>query len=209
MCAGSPGKPHTAHGASPKNRGRKLEEQLEIITRLWTTERVTHEGEFYQLDDVSAEPKPVQDPYPPIWIAGGVKSVPRAARFAAYLNIVGQTLDQVRDEYIPALQKAKEQYNTDTKIAAWVSTYVTPDRSLSEDEIAEYISVRPGRDTQPRDVAAGSPEQCAAKIREYRQLGVSRFILDFQRFAEDPPATTSEQMVLFAEHVAPLLDEPA
>ena len=209
VCAGSPGKPHTAHGASPKNRGRKLEEQLEIIIRLWTEEKVTHEGEFYQLDDVSAEPKPVQNPHPPIWIAGGVKSVSRAARFADYLDIVGQTLDQVRDDYVPALQKANEQYNRDTKIAAWVSTYVTPDRSLSEDEIAEYISLRTGRSMQPREVAAGSPEQCAAKIREYQELGVSRFILDFQRFAEDPPATALEQIALFAEKVAPLIQESA
>ncbi len=170
---------------------------------------MTHEGEFYRLDDVSAEPKPAQDPHPPIWLAGGVKSVSRAARFAEYLDIVGQTFDQIRDEYVPALQKANEQYNTDTKIAAWVSTHVTLDRSLSDDEIAEYISVKARRQTEPREVAAGSPEQCAATIREYQQLGVSRFILDFQRFAEDPPATALEQMALFAENVAPLLQEAA
>ena len=206
VCAGTAGKPFSSHGVSPRNRGRQLEEQLEIITRLWTEERVTHEGAFYRLDDVSSEPKPVQDPYPPIWLAGGVRSISRAARFAEYLDIFGPTFDQLKDEYVPLLRKEKERYETDTKLAVWVNVNVTPDRNLSDHEIADYIR---GTGNEPQQVVAGSPEQCAAKLREYQEIGVSRFILDFQRLGEDPQATALEQMPLFAERVAPLVHQSA
>jgi alkanesulfonate monooxygenase SsuD/methylene tetrahydromethanopterin reductase-like flavin-dependent oxidoreductase (luciferase family) len=52
---------------------------------------------------------------------------------------------------------------------------------------------------------AGSPEQCAAKIREYEAAGLSQFILDFQQHGVASPASSMEQMALFRELVVPLL----
>ena len=52
---------------------------------------------------------------------------------------------------------------------------------------------------------AGSPAQCAAKIREYQAAGLSQFILDFQQHGVASPATSMEQMTLFREQVVPLL----
>ena len=48
-----------------ESRGR-FEESLEIIKRAWTEESFTFEGEFYQCRDLCVEPKPRQDPHPPI-----------------------------------------------------------------------------------------------------------------------------------------------
>jgi alkanesulfonate monooxygenase SsuD/methylene tetrahydromethanopterin reductase-like flavin-dependent oxidoreductase (luciferase family) len=47
----------------------RFEEGIELITRLWTEERVTHHGRFFNLDNVRCMPRPVQQPHPPIWIA--------------------------------------------------------------------------------------------------------------------------------------------
>src|SRR3989442_9720961 len=44
-----------------------------ILRRLWTEDRVSHEGRFYQFRDLTLEPKPVQKPCPPIWIATNPK----------------------------------------------------------------------------------------------------------------------------------------
>ena len=52
-------------------RGRRAEEIVELLKRLWTEERVTYEGRYYQVRDVTIEPRPVQRPHPPIWIGGG------------------------------------------------------------------------------------------------------------------------------------------
>jgi len=48
----------------------KLDESLDIIRGLLTTDVFSYAGEHFQLTDAYCNPKPVQTPYPPIWIAG-------------------------------------------------------------------------------------------------------------------------------------------
>jgi F420-dependent oxidoreductase-like protein len=55
---------------SPADRIRMLDEACRVLKALWTEERATFKGRFYQLDRAIAEPKPLQKPYPPIWIGG-------------------------------------------------------------------------------------------------------------------------------------------
>src|SRR5207237_1464460 len=55
------------------DRGPRLEEGMTILRRLWTEDHVSHEGRFYQFRDLTLEPKPVQKPCPPIWIATNPK----------------------------------------------------------------------------------------------------------------------------------------
>jgi len=57
-------------GFDPKTRGKRLDEALAICKRLWTEEKIAHHGEFYQFDEVMFEPKPVQQPHPPVYIGG-------------------------------------------------------------------------------------------------------------------------------------------
>ncbi len=45
-------------------------EAVRVIKRLWTKDRANFKGKYYTLVDAIAEPKPVQKPYPPIWIGG-------------------------------------------------------------------------------------------------------------------------------------------
>jgi alkanesulfonate monooxygenase SsuD/methylene tetrahydromethanopterin reductase-like flavin-dependent oxidoreductase (luciferase family) len=45
-------------------------EAVRVIKRLWTQERANFTGKYYTLTDAVAEPKPLQKPYPPIWIGG-------------------------------------------------------------------------------------------------------------------------------------------
>ena len=51
-------------------RIRMMDEACSVLKALWTEERATFKGRFYQLDGAIAEPKPIQKPYPPIWIGG-------------------------------------------------------------------------------------------------------------------------------------------
>lgn len=53
-----------------ETRGRRANEMLPLLRRLWTEEHVTHEGEFFRFQDATLLPQPVQKPSPPIWIAG-------------------------------------------------------------------------------------------------------------------------------------------
>jgi probable F420-dependent oxidoreductase len=55
-------------GLDVKEAVPRFNEQLEIIRRAWTEEKLSFRGRFYELDEVSITPRVVQRPHPPIWI---------------------------------------------------------------------------------------------------------------------------------------------
>jgi probable F420-dependent oxidoreductase len=68
-----------AIGVDPRERGRRLDEAIDVCKRLWTEETIEHEGEFFSFPPVMFEPKPVQTPYPPISVGGETKIAMRRA----------------------------------------------------------------------------------------------------------------------------------
>jgi probable F420-dependent oxidoreductase len=61
---------YDALGVDFHTRGARVEEQIELLRRLWTEESVTFDGRFDQLDRVGILPRPIQSPIP-IWMGGG------------------------------------------------------------------------------------------------------------------------------------------
>jgi F420-dependent oxidoreductase-like protein len=82
---------HTMYGIEGlDHRVGRLSESLQIIKSLFTSERTDFEGRYYRLKDAIANPKPIQKPYPPIWIgAQGDTTLRLAARHADVWNISG------------------------------------------------------------------------------------------------------------------------
>lgn len=69
-------------GVPFNERGRRLTETIKILKLLWTQDRVTYHGEFFDLDDVAVHIRPLQQPHPPIWVGAGSKpGIRRAATF--------------------------------------------------------------------------------------------------------------------------------
>jgi alkanesulfonate monooxygenase SsuD/methylene tetrahydromethanopterin reductase-like flavin-dependent oxidoreductase (luciferase family) len=55
----------------PREESRdRFVEALEIITAAWTQDRIHHAGRFWNVEDVTIYPRPVQQPHPPFWVAG-------------------------------------------------------------------------------------------------------------------------------------------
>ena len=82
---------------SPKERSDRFEEACEVLTGLLSPQETTSfNGRYYQLTDARCNPKPVQQPHPPICIGGsGEKRTLRTtARFAQHWNFVGGTIEQ-------------------------------------------------------------------------------------------------------------------
>lgn len=78
-------------------RVERLEEALEVVKALMTTDGATFEGRHYHLRNAAYRPRPVQQPHPPIWIgAGGVRrTIPIAARHADVWHSFG-SVDELR-----------------------------------------------------------------------------------------------------------------
>jgi probable F420-dependent oxidoreductase len=58
------------HGTDPKTRGALLDERIEAIKALWTTDPAEYHGKYVDFDLSYSRPKPVQQPHPPIFIGG-------------------------------------------------------------------------------------------------------------------------------------------
>lgn len=53
-----------------EHRGSRAVEQVQLMKRLWTEDNVTHKGRFYNVENLTVGPKPIQKPHPPIWTGG-------------------------------------------------------------------------------------------------------------------------------------------
>src|SRR5262249_9325163 len=73
-------------GVPRSERGRRMEEGLELIRALWAGNDISYEGRHFRVHNLTIDPKPVQTPHPPIWIGGGSQP---------FEKIYGQTVPDV------------------------------------------------------------------------------------------------------------------
>jgi probable F420-dependent oxidoreductase len=83
-----------ATGLDFASRGRRVDEAIEVCKRLFVEPTVTHHGEFFSFDEVVFEPKPLQQPRPPILVGGESKAaLRRAARLGDGWLGMGHTFE--------------------------------------------------------------------------------------------------------------------
>ena len=71
------------HGVDPTTRFKKMREQIEAMTEIWTKERAVYQGEIVRFEELWAWPKPVQQPRPPVLLGGhGPSVLKNVVRFA-------------------------------------------------------------------------------------------------------------------------------
>lgn len=93
-----------------RNRGRRMEEQIDVMRRLWTEQHVSFDGQWHQVDDAGLAPMPIQRPIP-IWIgAFSDVAVSRAARIAdGWQSLLREPDDQARaaiERFVSEVRKA-------------------------------------------------------------------------------------------------------
>jgi alkanesulfonate monooxygenase SsuD/methylene tetrahydromethanopterin reductase-like flavin-dependent oxidoreductase (luciferase family) len=57
-------------GVTRDNDRERSAEALEVILKVWSNHRASHQGKFWQFEELTLYPRPVQQPHPPIWVAG-------------------------------------------------------------------------------------------------------------------------------------------
>ena len=103
---------------------RRFEESMAILTRAWTaTDPFDHDGEFWSFNDLTVQPKPVQSPHPPVFVAASSPdSMQRVARNDWNLLIgQGETYGQVAgqiESYKDALAEAEADYTPGRVVVA-------------------------------------------------------------------------------------------
>ncbi len=183
----------------PKDRIGMLRETVEIVKSMWTEAETTYQGSYYELSRANCDPKPLQDPHPPVWIGGGGEQLTLrvVARHADCSNfggspdqwahkrdvLRGHCADVGRDPDAIRMTWSPEVFvrSTEAEVAAAGS------RSLWGEPAERW---REGN-------LVGTPEQVAAKVQAYVDLGCRGFI----PWCADYPDTTT--LELFANEVAP------
>src|ERR1700722_7974875 len=98
-----------AAGADMKQRGAMADEFLEVLKAIWTTNPAEFHGKFYQLPKSYINPKPVQKPHPPIYLAAfAPPAMKRLATMADGWNPVAIPVDGMAQMFSAVKQMAKE-----------------------------------------------------------------------------------------------------
>lgn len=211
-------------GRRRKDRAPLFEESLDVMTRLWSGEPVTHHGRFFHLDRVALSCLPVQRPHPPIWIAtNSVPATRRAARlgdapfWSPFFSL--QTLVEHDAIYRESLELAGRPAPSEVPVAREYSIGRTRQQAVDDgtagmakkwEVYAEHglqgsLSARDKElmgdfDTMARDTfVIGDPAECAAEIQRYVEaLGVTHMKLRLQ-YPGMPHAKVMERIRLTGE----------
>lgn len=167
-----------AMGAEFKTRGRKFEEQVEVLRLLWTKSDVTFEGEFHSLCDVSLSPRPVQRPIP-LFFGMGRANAPIPP------EVVLRRVGRLGDGWLPIFKNTPEG-----RAAVKVMRDAAVEAGRDPDAIIMDTSIQ---------MEEKSPEQVRDEILSLRDLGSHRITFGLPG---DSPAAHMEGI----ERLADLLD---
>jgi len=166
-----------ATGRSPKGRGEWVDEALEVMTRLWSTDVANFEGRHHRLCDASISPRPKQSPLP-LWIGGSSPgAIRRTARFG--------------HGWLAPLASADEAAAT---VAAIRAECARIGRAIPDDHYGATFLFRLGPDAErfpspfaripdpamrrrfESVLAVGDAERVLERIRAFRAGGITKFI---------------------------------
>jgi probable F420-dependent oxidoreductase len=201
---GGPHIPEAVFGVSSERRGCRFVETLQVLKALWTQPRATFEGEFWRFEKVAMEPKPVQQPHPPIWFGSrdplGLKRAVRhgdgwmGAGSSSSADFVKQA-EQVRS----LLQEARRD-PASFAISKRVYLAVDNDRDRAERRLREWFAARyRSADMGSKVSIWGSKDQCIEALRALVRAGAQHLMLN-------PVFDEMEHLELLAREVVPHLE---
>ena len=203
--AGTQETEHIAYGFGfppPSVRIERLSEALEVIRRLWMEEKANYQGNHYTLKNAVCEPKPLQEPHPPITVGGSGELLMR--------KVTAQYADRYDWGFLPSIEVYKRKLMvlenqckvigrnlSEIEKSCWPGGQVLI--AQNQRELSEKISRRKPANVSLEDfkktTLAGTPDECRERLQVYMDLGVTYFML----FFADLPRI--DGLRLFAESV--------
>jgi len=168
-----------ATGRDPKGRGARADEALLLLSRLWSGEKVDFEGDHFRYRGACIAPRPVQDPLP-LWIGGSSEAaIRRTARIGTGWLAGIQTPEQVA----PVVRRIREEAGAAGRPidpehygAGFSFRFGSPRDAVVLATGQALSRFTPGLDPD-RYLAAGGADEIVARVGEYLDAGVSKFVL--------------------------------
>jgi probable F420-dependent oxidoreductase len=173
-------------------RGPMTDEHLRAMIELWTARAPSFNGRYTQFADVCFEPKPVQQPHPPLWVGGHSRA---ALRRTAEIGAAWHPINRSPAELRAGTQEIARRCRARGRAVPPVLTVRSDARVL-----------RAGRAAQPSSrgghVLSGEPEALIEQLHELAECGVQHLVLEL---LSADGRELEEQMTDFAERVRPRL----
>ncbi len=117
-------------GVPTARRAARFEECLKVIEGVWTQERFTFKGEFYEYDDILLTPKPYQRPRPPIWIgAFADKAIERALDWDGWVWWFPPGIEATRERSHAMRERAAARGRKDWSFAIGLEGWIGDDEA--------------------------------------------------------------------------------
>ena len=156
-------------------RGAVTDEYLDAFRAVWTQQRVTFHGKYTNVDDLLIDPKPVQKPYPPIWVGGEAgPSMRRAARIGDAWYPIGSNNAHLLDT-LPRLEAGIARLRKMTEAAGRnpASVGVTF-------RVKRHAFQAPPATDGNRRLFSGTIDDTIRDIEALRRIGVTALDFDFE-----------------------------
>ena len=168
----------TATGTETKGRGKRTDEGLQIMSRLWSQDHVSFDGEYYQLDDASISPKPIQQPLP-LWVGGSSKqAIERTAKWGTGW----QAGIESPGEIAPVISSIKERATELDRIipedhfgAGFAFRFGSPEEEMVSRQ-KDLLSKRLKKDPSEL-MAVGNKDDIMELSNKFLDAGAQKFIL--------------------------------
>ena len=162
----------------PKERISMLQEAVEIVLSMWSQPETTYTGRWYQTHRANCDPKPLQQPRPPVWIGGGGEQLTLrvVARHADFANFGGKP-----DEFAHKCRVLDAHCESVGRDPASVRRTWSPEVFIRDTEAELRDGQRLSTRSEPYEAwkagnLVGTPDEVAEKVAVYRALGCSGFI---------------------------------
>jgi probable F420-dependent oxidoreductase len=174
---------YAAFGLPSGGRVRRFEEAVRLLQRIWTERTVTFEGEFWHLKGVSVEPKPIQQPRPPLWFGGAHPSaVRRAARIADGWIGAGSSSTERFAEAVGTLREALVAEGRDPStfpVAKRVYVAADADAERGRSRLRRWFTLfYRDADVADRVAVFGPSDVCVAGLAAVAKAGAGLIILN-------------------------------
>jgi probable F420-dependent oxidoreductase len=184
-----------------EHRGSRAVEQVQLMKRLWTEDNVTFKGKFYNVENLSVGPKPIQKPHPPIWTGGSAEvALKRAGSWADGFICGSSAIPDFPSTWEKIAGYARAAGRDPNKISKAGLTFMAihDDQSKAVRAVEDYVMRYYGR--LRADVAntslVGSPAAIAERMGAFLSRGLDTLIIG----VADPDP---RQLDLFGEKVLP------
>lgn len=192
-------------------RYNRMNEFVQVLKGLWSEDRFTFRGEFFQVDDATLPMKPVRVPHPPIYTASRTEAGKDVIAEHCELWFVNYVADYRKyDENLAAVRAdidslRERAVHFGRKLLFGMSAHVICADTLAEahsqaNELEAYGQRDRVSSTAARALGAclvGTPQLIAERMRRYEEIGIELFLLHFHPMLAG--------LDTFARRVMPLL----